>query len=217
MSDGTVKGAFGSPGKGKSWHIMNRLIPAELELGAFAVYSTPKQSDADAWKLGPVIRNPREVYGKDLGDTRAILILKNHDGARELVAQVRKVFPRVVVAYDEAHELWHASLDATPEKLRSFHTIRDERNLVTIWASQWPAKFSKVVYRATVDLGGVDWFGLTTPKDVFWVEDEYGAAAALQVSELPPRQFIHVQGSELPPGWDEFRERLRRKSARLAR
>ena len=214
-SDGTLVGVFGSPGCGKSTFIMETLLPQALERGDVVVYSTPKTSDAERWKLGPVVRSPRELYGKPVR-ARAILVLGNHPGALELVRQLRTVVPRVTQAYDEAHEVWPSSLDASPEKLQRFHTVRDERGSTLVWASQWPAKFSKTIYRATTDLGGVYWHRLTTPRDVEWVEEEYGAAAALQVSELAPFTRIHVRGAELPKGWDEFRERLRRKAARYA-
>jgi hypothetical protein len=217
VSDGSVIGIFGSPGSGKSYFLMNTLIPRQLERGDFVVYSTSKNADADAWKWGPVIRSPREIYGKDLGKTRAVLMHRNRAGAAELVQQARRIFPTVTRAEDEAHELWPSSLDASPDKLQGFHTFRDERGLTLIWASQWPAKFSKTVYRSSTDLGGVYWFRLTTPKDVGWVEDEYEAAAALQVSELAEYQSIYVTGKDLPPGWDGFRERLRRKADRLSR
>lgn len=212
--DGTVVGVFGSPGAGKSYFLIHTLLRERIDAGDFVVYSTPKHADARSWPHGPVIRSPGELYGKS-PTPRAVCVLQNHAGARELVAQAQTVRPRVTAAFDEAHELWPNAIDSQPGGLDEFHKIRDQQGLTLVWASQWPARFSKGVYRATVDLGGVYWFRLTTPRDVRWVEDEYEAEAALQVAELEARRWIHVRGAELPKGWDGYKERLRRKAARL--
>lgn len=210
---GALHVVLGSPGYGKTWHVLERLLPPATGPRRFALYSTQEIDDARRFRLGPVVRDLRTLEGKPC--PRAVCLLGGADRGAQCIGFAQRIRAglgyRVTVAIDEAHEVWPEP--APRDRTESFHTLRHQEGVTLIALSQWPAKLSKVLYRTALALGSVTWFGVDSGVDLRWIETEASARAALEVAELQPRRFRVIRAGAVPDHWRGL-ERLRAKAAR---
>jgi len=127
----------------------------------------------------------------------------SYEAIAELAAELGKKFD-VVLVVDEAQQVYpERYLD--PEELTTQVLHRNRHfNIAFLLCTQVPAKISKRVLDAA---SRTYLFRIHANRSLLFIKDEYGAAAANDVADLHPRQYIMVTPSERPGHWiRRFRE-----------
>lgn len=209
----------GDEGSGKSWHARNRILRSHVAQNRCVIAYSPEADDR--LEYGPTLTPARL---RALEHTPLAFGLRGCSHAEAIrIGMAAAERWDTVLLLDEGQEVWpsrqfegRSTLSATERReVRALASILmnrarhpHPRHLSIVLLSQ---SYTSLDVEARSRARGVDFFHSEAKRDLEVLRAHYGAAAALQVYRLPPREYIRVaKGYPLPDGWTGYVEGLER-------
>lgn len=195
-----VRSVLGDRRTGKSYFARHSLLASNLGRGSLGLVWTPNGPATDPCDIkGMVDMSAEELINSDRCPMAVCLRGEDAETACQLAVAAAQKF-RVTLLIDEAHEVFPENFSPKSEAAALFHRGRHLGiNLIVV--SQWPAKLSKTVLRASES---VYWFRLHAYEDLKWIAKRYGEQAATEVANLEQYHHICVVGDDLPESWKQW-------------